>query len=189
MKIQCLARREGGTVADIGGIAYHFEPLPDGAHVAEVAHEDHIDRFLAIPEGYKVYHGAETPKGKPAVLATSRPAPVDPVTPKPTGRLAGSAQHQPYYEIGGAKVALVDVVRQAFAASNLDEDGWNELDEDDRGARIDIMLDTLADAAEAAPVPAPELDRATLAKAYEAKFGKAPHYRASAATIKAQLDA
>ena len=48
MKIECILKREGGSVVDLGGVEYHFEPLADGAHVADVENEAHIDRFLSI---------------------------------------------------------------------------------------------------------------------------------------------
>ncbi len=55
MKIECILKRPGGTHAEIGGITYHFAPNADGAHVADVADNDHIQRFLGIPEGYRIY--------------------------------------------------------------------------------------------------------------------------------------
>ncbi|MCY1167375.1 hypothetical protein D9M73_73360 [compost metagenome] len=57
MKFECKLKREGGTKVEIGGVEYHFKPLPDGAHVAEVTEEDHIARFYQIPEAYKAYKG------------------------------------------------------------------------------------------------------------------------------------
>jgi len=55
MKIQCILKRKGGTRASIDGIEYHFKPQEDGAHVADVQDNDHIQRFLSIPEGYRIY--------------------------------------------------------------------------------------------------------------------------------------
>ena len=55
MKIECILKRPGGTKADIDGIEYHFAPQPDGAHVAEVKDNAHIQRFLSITEGYQIY--------------------------------------------------------------------------------------------------------------------------------------
>jgi hypothetical protein len=195
MKIQCILKRDGGTTVDLGGVQYHFEPLADGAHVADVADVDHIDRFLAIPEGYRVYHGDETPKGKPRMIGPHAAAPAPATAPPAAKRLAGSSQHQPQYEIGATVVSLGDVVRKAFAASNLTEDEWNELDEDERAAKIDIALDALADELdgaahdqgdEAAPVDEAAA-RAALVERYEARFGKKPHHRLSIEKIKAEL--
>lgn len=53
MKIECTLKRKGGTVAEIDGTEYHFQPDADGRHVAEVADEKHINRFLDIREGYR----------------------------------------------------------------------------------------------------------------------------------------
>lgn len=64
MKIECILKRDGGTVAEVGGIEYHFSEQADGAHVAEVASTDHIERFLAIPEAYRIARSAE--EAKPA---------------------------------------------------------------------------------------------------------------------------
>ena len=194
MKIECLAHREGGTRTDIGGIQYHFEPLADGAHVADVTETAHIDRFLSIAEGYKVYHGTSKASAKTPAKSSAKVVEAQPeakITPKPTGRLAGSSQHQPQYEFAGQIVTIADVVRKSLEASGLTEDEWNDLDEDERAAKIDITLDDMADAADAAEEPAAEAtdERLILANAYEVKFGKKPHYRASADTIRSQLEA
>ena len=67
MLIECKIKREGGTRFGIsnGGFRnplkeniYHFVPLDDGAHVAEVTDEVHIARLLDMPEGYRVYSGS-----------------------------------------------------------------------------------------------------------------------------------
>lgn len=91
MKIECILHREGGTHVELGGIDYHFEPVADGAHVADVKEEAHIDRFLSIPESFKVYHGKDTPKGE-AKPAAAKPAaaPVSDAGTQTTAMLAGS---------------------------------------------------------------------------------------------------
>lgn len=153
MKIECILRREGGTRAEIGGTEYHFEPLADGAHVAEIANDEHADRFLAIPEAYKVYRGKDKPTGEPR--AVTAPAPTEP-KPEPeasTLPLSGSEEHPPQFEIGGNVYTQREIVEKAFAASGLTSDQWNELGDDERAAKIDIVLDGLADAAEAAAKP------------------------------------
>ena len=190
MKIQCVLLRDGGTITEIGGISYHFEPLADGAHVAEVTVEDHIDRFLSIAEGYKLYRGDETPKGTPS--AVTLPVVSDPTDLRRSDAssvqtLYGSAVHEASYDIGGKTYLLGDVVAKAHAASGLSPEEWNALDDDERHAKIDIALDDLADQVEGAGVPSDE--RAALVVQYEAKFGKKPHYRASVEKIKAELEA
>lgn len=206
MKIACLGLREGGTKVDLDGLEYHFEPLEDGKHVAVVEDEAHIDRFLSISDHYKVYHGALTPKNPMPVRIAAAGKPRVFVAPKVDSQtLYGSNVHETSYEIGGKTYSLGDIVALAQKTSELTVEEWNELDEDDRHAKIDITLDDLAEAAEkeeaAAKSAAPEApkapeapavgpagdERAALVEQYKAKFGQAPHYRASIDTIKAKL--
>lgn len=148
MKIQCILERKGGSHIDLGSLMYHFEPLEDGAHVAEVEDENHIDRFLSIAEAFRVYHGKGTPKGKPE--PTGKPdATVTPQAPAESERLRlyGSSAHPPSFDVAGKTYTQFEIVKIAFAASNMTEDEWNELSEDDRSARIDMALDDLDSAA------------------------------------------
>ncbi len=57
MKIECILKRQGGTVVDLGGKTYHFKPQDDGAHVAEVADDEHVEKLLAVSEAYQPYGG------------------------------------------------------------------------------------------------------------------------------------
>ena len=149
MKIQCILNREGGTVVDIGGIEYHFEPVADGAHVAEVSEEAHIDRFLSISDAYNVYHGDETPTGEPKVIGESTPAPAPQSEDiKDRAPLAGSEQLPPQFEIGDRVVTQLEAVKIAFEASGLTSDEWNDLGDDERAAKIEIALDEMADEAD-----------------------------------------
>lgn len=149
MKIECVLHREGGTHVELDGTDYHFEPLSDGAHVADVAKEAHIDRFLAVPESFKLYHGKNDPKGEPkAAKAKPASAPVSDAGTQTTAMLAGSEQLPPQFEIGERVVSQLEAVQAAFAASGLTSDQWNELGDDERAAKIEIALDEMADAAE-----------------------------------------
>lgn len=203
MKIECILKREGGTKAEIGGLEYHFKPLDDGAHVANVEDKAHIDRFLSISEAYKLYHGDLDVDGVPvAIKPTVLTDPQDmriaaaPTTATQTF-LLGSDVHEASYEIGDALYQLGDVVAMAHEKSGLSAEEWNALEPEDRHARIDLVLEALADAAEAKQPPAPEggteqppadpESREALAAAYKAKFGKAPHYRLSIENLKAAL--
>lgn len=58
MKIECKLKRDGGSKIDLDNTEYHFAPGADGAHVAEVEDDEHVARFLAIPEGYRIYKAA-----------------------------------------------------------------------------------------------------------------------------------
>ena len=55
--IECKLHRKDGSIIPIDGIEYHFVPQPDGAHVANVENEEHVDRFLSISEAYRLYRG------------------------------------------------------------------------------------------------------------------------------------
>lgn len=59
MKLSCPVIREGGSFVELWGTEYHFVPMPDGCHVAEVENPEHQDRFLSI--GYKIYRGEDAP--------------------------------------------------------------------------------------------------------------------------------
>lgn len=149
MKIECILKREGGSVVDLGGIEYHFEPLADGAHVADVEDKAHIDRFLSISEGYKLYHGKDTPKGEPKQIGELTLANVPaPEGTKPVGALAGSDELPPQFDINGKTVTQLEAVQIAFEASGMTSDEWNELDKSERTAKIEIALDELAEAGE-----------------------------------------
>lgn len=187
MKIQCILKREGGTIAEIGGMEYHFEPLADGAHVADVENTEHRDRFLAIAEAYRLYDGKLAPKGKPRQVGALTPAPVATPSKAPDYVLDGSSLLPPQFEIGGVTYTQLDIAKRA--AGEMSSDEWNELGEDERTAKMEIVLDDLAEAAEDDDRDAGDDDteRAELVAQYEAKFGKKPHGRATIETIKAKL--
>lgn len=191
MKIQSILIRDGGTRVVLDTTEYHFEPLADGAHVADVGIEAHIDRFLSIPEGFKLYHGSDAPKGEPKEVALRTPVamPPAPVTGNPM--LAGSEAHPPQFDVNGTVYSQREIVERAFAASNLTSDEWNELGDDDRAARIDIVLDEIADGHDQGDEN-PALDAAAsreeLVALYEARFGKKPNGKLSIEKIKAELE-
>lgn len=56
MLIESKIKRPNGTVVVLDGVTYHFKPTDKiAAHVAEIKEPKHVDRFLAIPEGYRAY--------------------------------------------------------------------------------------------------------------------------------------
>lgn len=84
MKIECKLQRDGGTHITLGQDEYHFSPQPDGAHVAEITNEEHIDRLLSISEAYRLYRAEKPAKAgaPPADEDNQPPAPVtDPAAP------------------------------------------------------------------------------------------------------------
>jgi len=190
MKIQCIAQRDGGSKVDIDGIEYHFEPLADGCHVADIEDTKHQDRFLGLSEGYKLYRGDLEPVGKPTKLrmpVANDQGDLRRQESTVARVLYGSDVHEATYEINGATYQLGDIVSKAFEASNLSPEEWNALEPEDRHARIDIALDDLAEGVEQVAKTVEGDERTALVEAYKAKFGKAPHYRASVETLKAAL--
>lgn len=170
MKIECILKREGGSVVDLGGIEYHFEPVADGAHVAEVEDKAHIDRFLSISEGYKLYHGKEEPKGAPKQIGELEPVNVPaPAGTKPVGALAGSDELPPQFEINGKTITQLEAVQAAFEASGMTSDEWNELDGSERTAKIEIALDAMEEADEAEEIKTEEVKAPAPAKKTTAK--------------------
>lgn len=72
MLIECILLRAGGTKAEVGGVTYHFAPLPTGEHVADVPDRDHAIRFLELPEGYRAFNRInEAPGISPGVAGAA----------------------------------------------------------------------------------------------------------------------
>lgn len=187
MKIECILQRKGGTAVEMPGKTYHFVPQEDGKHVADVEIEAHIERFLSIPEAYRLLRTST--HDVPAVFAKKEEAatveqavPVD---------LLGSSQHPATFEIEGKTYDLTSIIKRAFEDSGLTPENWNDLPDETRATKIDIVLDAIADGEitleDAAPEPVKEPTRAELAAQYEAKFGKKPSNRTSIEDIKAKL--
>lgn len=189
MKIQCILERKGGTVVEMPGKTYHFAPQDDGKHVADVTIEAHIERFLAIPEAYRLLRTASAD-----LPATFAPKPEDaPVLPSDKVILLGSSVHPATFEIEGKTYDLTAIINRAFQDSGLTPENWNELPDDTRATKIDIVLDAIADGEivleEPKPEPEaqPEPTRKELIAKYEAKFGKKPSNATSIDAIKAKL--
>jgi hypothetical protein len=105
MKIECILKRPGGTKADIDGIEYHFAPQPDGAHVAEVTKNEHIQRFLSIDDAYRIY-------GEPATIEDlDKDGDVD----TKDERLALSEQYKEKFGKAPHHKLSLDAIRQKLA--------------------------------------------------------------------------
>lgn len=190
MKIECILQRDGGTVVELPGKTYHFAPQEDGRHVADVAIEPHIERFLSIPEAYRLLrtHGTDAT----ALFAPTGDAPVVPVG---DADLLGCSGYQPTFEIDGKVYALESIIKRAFQDSGLTPENWNDLPEETRALKLDIVLDAIADGeisdVDPQPHPAPQADqpdeRAKLVELYVARFGKRPPNTMKLDTIKAKL--
>lgn len=166
MQIECKLKRDGGTKVDMGTAQYHFAPLADGAHVAEVENEKHIDRFLSISEAYRLYRADRAPEADAPIV------------------LLGSDEFPASFEINGKTYALADVIEQARVAVHLTPEVWNAQPEAARADMIEAELDKIN--ASAPPVDEDAL-RADLVAQFEAKFGKKPHHNAGIESIRAKL--
>lgn len=64
MLVECLNRRQGGTLIDfpvLGGAAVEYQFLPragDGRHVCEIEDEAHLKVLLGLPHTYREAPGA-----------------------------------------------------------------------------------------------------------------------------------
>lgn len=191
MKIECKLQREGGTEVVIGTTAYHFTPLKDGAHVADVANEAHQDRFLSIPEAYRMYRGdLAAPAGAPVAIPEGNTEPVIPEgddSQAEPAELQASAKHPESFDINGKSYGLNDVVQLAFAASGVSADEWNEFSDDTRADLIDDELDKLAADTNGDGTVDDKEERAALAIQFKAKHGKMPHYNLSMDKLRAAV--
>lgn len=70
--IECLLKRQGGTVVDLPGETYHFKPASGvflHPHVALVEDREHVACFLRVPEAYALADEHALPVApKPAPL-------------------------------------------------------------------------------------------------------------------------
>lgn len=75
MQIESIIRRKNGTRVTLDRTEYHFTPNEEGAHVADVENDAHIQRFLSVPEGFKIYRTAKVEKQpEPEVVSPGTPA-------------------------------------------------------------------------------------------------------------------
>ncbi|HRO00342.1 MAG TPA: hypothetical protein PLX43_02370 [Nitrobacter sp.] len=78
MIIESIIKRAAGTKVQLGDDLYHFFTHMKGSasHVCEVTDEDHIQTFLSIKEGYRIFK-----QPKPAKVAEpAQDAPTPSVT-------------------------------------------------------------------------------------------------------------
>ncbi|MNQ88348.1 hypothetical protein D3C85_1036050 [compost metagenome] len=179
MHIESIIKRQHGHSVTLGAITYEFRPDGTPPYVADVTNEAHVAKFLAIPEGYKVYFA----KGELQDTVSKAPAKNEPAI------LLGSDVHPSVFEIGGKEYALGDVVRLAFGSTGMNHTAWNELSEGERADFIDDALDVLnEEAASNNAAAAGEAEaREAASLEYQAKFGKKPHHKWSAEKIRAEL--
>ncbi|MEO9629565.1 MAG: hypothetical protein ABJG14_03905 [Sulfitobacter sp.] len=78
--IHSILYRQGGTKVTLGDTTYHFIDDDKGRQVAPVANPDHVERFLQIPEGYKLLRD-DAATSAPTTPMGAAPAPQTPTEP------------------------------------------------------------------------------------------------------------
>lgn len=130
MKIESLIKRPNGTTVNLEGPEreYHFKPsLEDSRHIADVDIESHAKLLLKIKEGFSAVDDVkfdldegDTDQGR---------------------KLKTSVLFNPEYKIkGGDTVSLEDLTNMAFDDSNLTEEEWNNLDDQEVESRLNTIL-------------------------------------------------
>ena len=70
MLIESIIQRAKGTYVPLGDDVYHFFTHIKGnpSHVCQVTDEDHIQTFLAIKEGYRIFKQPKKAEAEPDQL-------------------------------------------------------------------------------------------------------------------------
>lgn len=185
-EIECKLIREGGSRIELGKTEYHFKPYTDGAHVAQVEDEEHVDIFLAIREGYRLYRGNGKPVGADAPVIETKayddevkatgPAPLPEVSPEAEPEVVSEEGFPDSFDIHGVTYLLSDIVKQAQAKAEMNETEWYAMQQEARDALIESVLDGIQAAGPKAPAVEEKDERAELASQYESLYGKKPHH-------------
>lgn len=92
--IHSILHRKGGTHVTLDGTKYHFIDDDKGRQVAPVANPDHVERFLQIPEGYKLLRD-DAATSAPATPMGAAPAPQTPTEPAKAPQQEQGQQTEP----------------------------------------------------------------------------------------------
>lgn len=92
--IHSILYRKGGTHVTLDGTKYHFIDDDKGRQVAPVANPDHVERFLQIPEGYKLLRD-DAATSAPATPMGAAPAPQTPTEPAKAPQQEQGQQTEP----------------------------------------------------------------------------------------------
>lgn len=187
--IETILIRDGGSFIELGGIEYHFKPYTDGAHVCDVENTEHADRFLSIPEGYRLYRGPGLPLGllsAPAFAAAKAAATKAAAAPE----ILLGGDFPAVANIHGVDYQLGTVIAQAHAKSGLSVADWNALSQDARDDIINEEFNAIDEAGPATPQEAAEHDeRAALVAEYIQLVGKKPHYNVGIEKLHGMIEA
>lgn len=134
MKIESILRRKNGTKTTLGLTTYHFAPTDtDPRHIAEVTDKAHIQRFLSIPEGFRLVDAAPAAKSEPANKPIKQAEP-----------LLGHDLNPAEIEIAGQSYKTVELVTAAFTESGLSIDDWNAQGMEQVQAILDAKVEKIA---------------------------------------------
>lgn len=159
MKIECLLKRDGGSIVTLGSKSYHFAPDDAGRHVADVETEAHVERLLSITEGYRLVVGEATKATNPtpaSVIGLSTLATVSSPADIPADDPHGAA----------AREAAIQAAK-------------------DNAAQYAQEQEAAKGATKSDPPKADDLEAAKAA--YIEKFGKKPHHAWSADVIRKKI--
>lgn len=170
--IESIIRRPNGTRVTLGSTNYHFKPDAAERHVAEVSEPAHVDRFLAIPEGYRAAERLAVTDGISAAVQQSQPNPEPPQKPAATNTITPNADPEPPV---ADKTDEPDSTPPPPAADKEPEATTPPADEK--------KADPEPPKGEIGAV----LDKTKATEQYIAKFGKKPHHAWSVEIILAKI--
>jgi hypothetical protein len=149
MLIKTEAKREGGSLHEVGGTEYLFKPIAKGAdHVCEVENPGHIQRFLGIP-GFTIYD----PNAKPAPVEPVAPvapaATTEPVEPSYAGVEPAAPVEPAPVDVEPRPVPLEDLTRDELAEIYQDVIGTPAHHRATKATLIERIREAAAEKAEA----------------------------------------
>jgi hypothetical protein len=192
--IQCILIREGGTKVSIDETDYHFMDDGDGNHVAPVTIQKHIDRFMDIPEGYRLFKGASGQASEPVSMGANVVDPTDwdtimtqHNTPEPAVGLRTPVAVEPIttaaVEPAPAEPAAVDPITSD--APITPEPAAVEPEPDLEHAVLEPQDPLVAGEV----VALKDMNDAQLRTVYEDEVGRKPHPAAKADTMRGSIQA
>ena len=170
MKIECKLKREGGSLVTLGNEQYHFAPDQLDRHVAEVTDEDHVARFLEIPQYREIQDD-----GEPRVAATTTGDTLTP-TENQDGNSADDARAPADGNLQKGAQGEGDVAHDQGAQKTSS-------DKHDQGAQEKADEQHDQGAQEKEDGVSGELDIEQARQAYFEAFGKKPHHAMNADTM------
>ena len=126
--------------------------LENDPHLFVAVETDAEEVLAAVIERVE---GADANSGAKPEESTSTVIPAPASTLGHAETLNGSSTLPALIEIGTEQVQLGDIVRSAFNQSELDVASWNALDDADRDARLQAVIDIIRTSVAAGGAPAP----------------------------------